>query len=67
MRHSLLHHHVQKEILSERNNAYTEQILKFKDVNVFKKKPAKLKSSNNGKIAQNFFLLPATLQISEKR
>ena len=64
MRHSLLHHHVQKEILSERNNAYTEQILKFKDINVFKKEPAKLRSSDMEKLLRIFFCVPATLEIS---
>ena len=61
MHHSFLRHHVQKRILFKRN-IYRKDIER-----TCLNKLAKLISSDMEKLAQNFFQMPAVLQISKKR
>ena len=61
MHHSLLRHHMQKKILFKRN-------MHRKDIErTCLNKLTKLIWSDMEKISQNFFLMPATLQILKKR
>ena len=63
MRHFLLRHHQQKKIFLKRN-MYIKDIERTHLISCkfFKNKLAKLMSSGMEKIAQNPFLMPATLR-----